>query len=204
MPSAINTPLTFICDIYGGISQRSEADRLAEKYAGDVSAIGLRAISETGLDLSQLDTVFPPSETQAENLRVRDGDVLLAGRGITHRAAVAIGMLQKAPIYISANVFLLRPRAEMILPEILWGWFNCPAGQDAIERHAQTSTRQRVITMGVLQSLQIPVPPLETQKRIVEFIRAGVAAQEAAESAAAQCRRAFANCLQQIFTMRSK
>jgi len=84
MPSSTTKPLTFICDIYGGISQKPEAERLVEKDFGDVPAIGLRAISETGLDLSQLDTVFPPSPTQEENLRVRDGDVLLAGRGITH------------------------------------------------------------------------------------------------------------------------
>lgn len=200
MPSSTTTPLTFICDIYGGISQKSEAERLVEKGFGEVPAIGLRAISETGLDLSQLDTVFPPSPTQEENLRVRDGDVLLAGRGITHRAAVATGMHQPAPIYISANVFLLRPHVEIILPEILWAWFNSPAGQSAIESHAQSSTRQRVITMGVLKSLDIPVPPLEKQRQLVEFIRAGVAAQEAAEVAADQTRRAFSLCLQQIFS----
>lgn len=202
MPASRPTPLPEICEIYGGISQKPESERLAEDFAGEVPAIGLRAISDTGLDLSHLDTVFPPSVAQEENLRVRDGDVLLAGRGITHRAAVATGLHQPRPIYISANVFLLRPRVEIILPEILWAWFNSPAGQEAIERHAHSSTRQRVITMGVLQSLQIPVPPLAKQRQLVEFIRAGVAAQEAAAAAAEQTRRAFSLCLQRIFSTR--
>lgn len=195
-------PLPEVSSIFGGLSAKAEADPLLEKHFGDemrCAAVGLRAIAADGLDLSRLDSVFPPSPLQKNELQIQPGDVLLAARGTEPRAAIAPTFAEPQPLYISSNVFLLRPNPDVLLPETLWAWLTSPAGRAAIERVAHSSTRQMVITRSVLDSLVIPVPSIEEQQALAAVIRAAQTAYTAALEAAEQARRVLFAATQHAF-----
>jgi restriction endonuclease S subunit len=65
-------------------------------------------------------------------------------------------------------LLIVRPDRERVLPEYLAWAINQPDAQRRLGAEAQ-GTSLRMIPMAVLENLEIAVPDLPTQKRIVEL-----------------------------------
>lgn len=95
---------------------------------------------------------------------VRRGDVLFLSRGTRHFSVVIEEEVENT---LAPNHFLiLRIHGAEILPAYLGWYLNSPGAQAALRTVSQGS-HVPFITMRELEDLEIPVPPLEVQERIV-------------------------------------
>lgn len=110
----------------------------------------------------------------AEHYFVRGGEVVFRSRGEPN-AAVAIRDALPEPVVVIVPLVIIRPDRNKLLPEYLAWAINQPDAQRRLGAEAQ-GTSLRMIPMTVLENLDIPVPELRTQNRIVEL--AALARQE--------------------------
>jgi hypothetical protein len=125
----------------------------------------------------ELDRVTPKGD--ASRYRIQPGDLLFVSRGTTNIAVPLVEpFIRPMPFdwdtLIPAYVFyILRPDRQRVLPEYLAWFINQPPSQAFLARHSR-GTLVKLLPKGVFEELEVPVPPLETQRRIVglEHLRA--------------------------------
>lgn len=98
---------------------------------------------------------------------VRGGDVVFRSRGEPNTAAAVADALSE-PAVVIVPLVIIRPNREKLLPEYLAWAINQPDAQRRLGAEAQ-GTSLRMIPMAALENLDIAVPDLLTQKRIVEL-----------------------------------
>ena len=95
------------------------------------------------------------------------GDVVLPARGEFYDAALADGGDKIVP---SSQLFVLRPRKGSVTPEFLCWYLNQPVAR----RHFlanRKGTSIPMISRQVVADLPVPVPPPETQRKVVALQR---------------------------------
>ncbi|NAZ35198.1 restriction endonuclease subunit S [Rubellimicrobium sp. CFH 75288] len=155
--------LAQLSDIRSGYTARGRLDPLRD---GGVPALQLRDIATSGeapgpdfqrYDLGQLpDRYF-----------VRGGEVVFRSRGEPNTAAAIPDPLPE-PVAVIVPLVILRPDRRRVLPDYLAWAINQPDAQRRLGAEAQ-GTSLRMIPMAVLENLEIAVPDLPTQRRIVEL-----------------------------------
>jgi len=97
---------------------------------------------------------------------VRNGDLIFRSRGETYSAA----MVERAPLsaIVASPMILVRPRKEVVEPAYLRWFLNAPSTHKALESVA-AGTAVKMINKSDLERLEVPVPPLEIQRKIVEI-----------------------------------
>lgn len=149
------------CTIHTGYTARG---RLEPTAAGGVLAIQLRDISPDGLiDPERLTRV--QLDGLADRYFVRAGDVVFRSRGERNTAS-ALDQRLREPALAVLPLMVLRPKRDVVTPEYLaWAINQTPA-----QRHfdgAARGTNIRMIPRSSLDDLELDVPDLETQKKIV-------------------------------------
>ena len=97
-----------------------------------------------------------------ENCQIQNGDLLIAMSGAT-TGKMGIYKLQN-PAYLNQRVGNLKIKSNEIIPE--YRNFALYALQTEIYKRAYGGAQSN-ISKGAIESLKIPLPPLEIQKRIV-------------------------------------
>lgn len=100
-----------------------------------------------------------------ENYLVQKGDVLFISRGVRNCAAVIESVPERT--IASATFYILRAHST-IDPSYLAWCLNQPPIQAQIGQ-IRTGAGTPIVQRHVLGDIQIPVPPLKEQKRIVEL-----------------------------------
>ena len=93
------------------------------------------------------------------------GDVIFRSRGVPNIAVALDDRFVERPVAV-LPLFVLRPKPEIILPEYLAWVINQPTSQRHFDRVARGTTMRMVPRSG-LEILEISVPSIETQRRIV-------------------------------------
>lgn len=152
-----------ICQIHSGHTARGRLDPVA---SGGVPALQLR-------DLATGNQVLDPPSTRydlghlADRYFVRSGDVVFRSRGEPNTAAALPASLTE-PIAVIVPLLIIRPDPTRVIPEFLVWAINQPDAQRQFDAQAQ-GTGLRMIPKPVLERLDIPLPNLEMQRRIVEM-----------------------------------
>lgn len=103
---------------------------------------------------------------RADPYLVQPGDVLFMARGEKNRATVIRSCPQGS---VAGNAFfVLRSKADDILPEYLAWYLNQVPAQTAIAQ-IRTGAGTPLVQRHQLGGLPIPVPPLEQQKMIAQL-----------------------------------
>jgi restriction endonuclease S subunit len=104
----------------------------------------------------------------AERYLVSQGDVLFLSRG---QRTCAVPILQTlANTVASSYFFILRPDADRVEPEYLAWFINQPTTQACLER-LQRGSHIKIIPKSAFAELEVVLPPLATQRAIVELER---------------------------------
>lgn len=149
------------CTIHTGYTARGRLEPVA---AGGVLAIQLRDISPEGIvDPERLTRV--QLEGLAERYFVRTGDVLFRSRGERNTASALDERLQE-PALAVLPLMVLRPRRDVVTPEYLAWAINQPPAQRHFDSAAR-GTNIRMIPRSSLDDLELDVPDIETQGKIV-------------------------------------
>ncbi|NEX48691.1 restriction endonuclease subunit S [Pseudotabrizicola algicola] len=149
------------CTIHTGYTARG---RLEPAAAGGVLAIQLRDISPEGIvDPERLTRV--QLDGLAERYFVRTGDVVFRSRGERNTASALDERLQE-PALAVLPLMVLRPKREVVTPEYLAWAINQPPAQRHFDSAAR-GTNIRMIPRSSLDDLELDVPDIETQGKIV-------------------------------------
>lgn len=97
---------------------------------------------------------------------LRSEDVVFLSRGQKNFAFA----LPKIPDHCLAGsyFFVLRPKRMITGPYLAW-YLNQSAAQHHFKRLASTGAHMPVVSRNVIANLKIPVPNLETQRKIIEI-----------------------------------
>lgn len=157
--------LTSICSIHSGFTARA---RLESAESDGVLTIQLRDIAQDGsTDFGRLTRVRV--DAVSDRYLVRPGDVVFRSRGEWNTAS-AIDESLPEPALAVMPLFILRPKAKVVVPEFLAWTINQAPAQRHFEGEAQGGS-MRMISRSTLETLDLDVPALATQKRIVEIDR---------------------------------
>lgn len=155
--------LSKLCDIHSGYTARG---RLGPSLEGGVPALRMRNVSTDGEALGPGAQRYDLGNLP-DRYFVRGGEVVFRSRGEPNTAAVVSNALPEAAAVIVPLV-ILRPDRERLLPEYLAWAVNQPNAQFRLGVRAQ-GTSLRMIPIAVLKNLDIAVPDLATQQRIVDL-----------------------------------
>lgn len=149
------------CTIHTGYTARG---RLEPAEAGGVLAIQLRDISPEGfVDPERLARV--QLDGLADRYFVRAGDVVFRSRGEWNTACALDERLQE-PALAVLPLMVLRPKVHVVRPEYLAWAINQPPTQRHFDITAR-GTNIRMIPRSSLDDLEIDVPDIETQEKII-------------------------------------
>jgi len=136
--------------------------RLEHDPQGDVAVIQMKDIDDANLlHTAEAITVTLPKGKTHHLLRA--GDLLFRSRGRSNGAAQVLEGIGRA--VLSAPMLLIRPRR--VLPAYLCWYINAPATQAQLAALAE-GTSVRMISAEALKTLDLPLPSLAAQQRIVQ------------------------------------
>lgn len=155
--------LSELCHIHSGHTARG---RLTPMPEGGTPAIQLRDMSGDGEAVGQTFQRYDLGDL-SDRYFVHGGEVIFRSRGEPNTATV-VGNNLLEPAAVIVPLMIMRPNKERILPEYLAWAINQPEAQRRLDVEAQ-GTNLRMISMAALERLDIPVPDIQTQRRIVNL-----------------------------------
>lgn len=157
----MNVTLSYACSIFTGYTARG---RLESTATGGVPVIQLRDLSlPEGLKPDSLMRVNV--ESAVARYLVRPGDVVFRSRG-DRNTAVVIDKRFNEPAVAVLPLMILRPKSGFITPEYLAWAINQPQAQRQFDSAAR-GTSLRMVPRSSLEKLEIHVPDVDTQRKIV-------------------------------------
>ena len=118
----------------------------------------------TALNLGNMIKFTPTSSGKDQVLRA--GDVVFLSRG-QKNFAFALPEIPE-PTFASSYFFVLRPKPVISGPYLSW-CLNQTIAQQHFKRLGTAGARMPVVTREVMTNLEVPVPDLRTQHKIVEL-----------------------------------
>jgi restriction endonuclease S subunit len=97
---------------------------------------------------------------------LRYGDVVMVGRGVRNAAAAFIKSDLQA--VAAAHLMVLATEGKTGLPEFLTWFLNLPRTQARL-RSLQSGSSVPFVPLEALESIEVPVPSLELQRKVVEI-----------------------------------
>jgi len=103
----------------------------------------------------------------AKDWILRRGDLLFMARGARNYSV----LLDEIPdsVLAAACFFIARVSTEEVLPEYLFWYLNQAPVEHYLSRHSGRGVHMPVVRRAVLESLNVPIPHLETQKKIAKL-----------------------------------
>jgi hypothetical protein len=136
--------------------------RLKHDPQGTVVVIQMKDIDDANL-LHAGEAIKVALPTGKTHHLLRAGDLLFRSRGRSNGAAQVLDGID--PAVLAAPMLLIRPHDA--LPAYLCWYINAPATQAQLAALAE-GTSVRMISTEALKALDIPLPSLATQQRIVQ------------------------------------
>ena len=113
------------------------------------------------------DTAQPTIATNNPKHLLAAGDLLLASKGNNNICVIVPEIEQKCVASPSFLVIRLRDKSA-ILPEFVAWYLNLPTVQNTLAAQAR-GTSIMSISKATLGELEIPIPPIERQKKYIEL-----------------------------------
>ena len=150
-----------LCAIQPGYASRRW---LASPSRQGVPVVKLKDVSQTGIaDPKQLGRAWL-GPLPSRHL-VGKVDVVFRPRGDRNTAAALDGRF-RGPVVALIPLFILRPKRHLVLPEYLAWAINQPQAQRHFDRVARGTNMRMVLRPGI-EELEVALPDLITQRRIV-------------------------------------
>lgn len=143
-------------------------------------------LKEGGISLAQARFLDPMTINKWDEVyKLRTGDVLVnsTGTGTVGRTRLFNeSCLGDYPFVVPDSHVSVVRTADEIVSEYIYAYMSSNVVQEYLEDNLAGSTNQKELYIGILDSLQIPLPPYVEQKRIVSEIEKWYKASEAIEN----------------------
>ena len=163
--------LKTIADIKSGYLFRS---RISNVPDGNVRVVQLKDVNDKG----SLKTDFLSREDLGNNRKINfleKGDVLFKSKSARHVAAVINEDLHDA--VATLHYFILRVKTNQVLPAYLAWFLNQSPAQKYFESVA-AGTRVPIVNKRMLEDLEVTVPSMEIQNKIVDINKLALREEE--------------------------
>lgn len=130
-----------------------------------------------------------------QKYRLQDQDLILSKNSVPFKVAVA--KVRKKQIIANGNLYVLRVNKEKILPYYLQAYFQSDSGQRALES-ISNGTALKSISVDALRKLEIPVPPMDIQKKIADEFEAKIQELALLENRVKRVRRDLGSLFEEI------
>ena len=190
--------LSDLCiDIFTGIpgSYLQACNDSAAAYFCAVNGSALTADGE--VSAADLQPVKALGERDLARFKLLEGDVLLLSRGSSMKAALVSAQIAALNTVPSANLVVIRPDSTRLKGELLVAYFNSDAGQLWLEQ-SSVGTSIRNLPAGVIKSLELKVPQMDTQHDIAALFHANLNTQKAGAAMLMQQKRVAEAAIQQL------
>ena len=131
---------------------------------GSIGFVNISNLGEHSIITDGMDHINEEPRKVA-NYLLEDGDVLLPARGTAMR--IVLFEKQSYPCIASSNVVIVRPHENEMSPAYLKLFLDSPTGRKMLEATQQGSSVMN-ISYKDLRSMEVPLPPIEEQKKIAE------------------------------------
>lgn len=147
-----------------GVTLRGrDATRAVE--SGSCRLVRISDVSQDGTWINADFACIEPAERIREELFLKSGDVLFPNRGT--RTTAIVYRLAEPRAFAGAQFFVLRPDLSKVLPEYL-AWFLRTEESARYFEGLRKGTYVQIIQRSDLAEMELPLPPLEVQQKIVE------------------------------------
>ena len=153
-------PLKDIALVQMGLAFRS---RIEPEADGTVAVIQMRDLTEDN-KLSHRNLITIKMDKLSDRHLVKRRDLIFRSRRQTTTAAIIDTKI--GPAVVAAPLLRIRVTSKHVLPEYLCWFINQSSAQAFLHSRA-TGTAMTLIGKSALDDLQVPLPDLATQKRIV-------------------------------------
>lgn len=152
-----------IAEIKTGITFRN---RLLDNLDGEVEVIQMRDVNS---DLSISDRLVRISSEQIKTKHfLQTGQLILLAKG-KYTKACMVSTSEKKRV-ISSAFFSIRVKpTQKVLPEYLQWFLNLPQSESYFRSNA-SGTSMFSLPMSVLKNIDVAVPPIEVQEKIVHLV----------------------------------
>ncbi|MBK9148700.1 MAG: hypothetical protein IPM12_12900 [Flavobacteriales bacterium] len=134
---------------------------------GPMALVQSSAITAEGtIENAYVSRTSPELVTYKDVDLLREGDVLLIGKGSTNVAAVWQGGDEDA--VASSMLYVIRPDTTRVLPGYLAGYLNSRPAQAQMAAYRKVGT-VAVLDRSALDQLLVPVPSIEEQQKLVRL-----------------------------------
>lgn len=159
------TPLGNVAIVSTGFPFRKKVE---SEEGGDVALVQIRDADVAEGALSAGGVVLRSAGATYDRYLLQPGDLLFQSRGSRHPVA-----LLNAPVrgIAGSGLHVIRPRPSAVLPEYLAWWLNHPDSQATFKNQLSRGTNVPFVSKAALEAFEVPVPPLNLQRRIVEVYR---------------------------------
>ena len=123
-------------------------------------------------DLGEENTVHLNQAVRVDHTKLKPsqlamtGDIIFRSRGQTNTAALLQEEVGDA--IVAAPLFRVHPNTKKVVPEFLLWWINQPSSQAYLSSRSKGTMVKMVSKQGI-EDLEVSLPPLEQQYKIVEF-----------------------------------
>lgn len=141
-----------------------------DKNSGGLPITRIETISDGTVDLNRVGYAGL-SEVDVEKWILEPGDILLSHiNSVEHIGKSAIFEGAETPVVHGMNLLGMRPKNEVLFPRYaMWALKN-PQFKTSILRFVNKAVNQASISTTNLKTVEIPLPPLEEQKRIAQIL----------------------------------
>lgn len=152
-----------LAQIRAGYQSRKEVKATPD---GSHALLQIRDFNEerTQIDMENLVRIEPGTINTDQVLR--DGDVIFLSKGAKNFSFAAKGLPE--PSLAASYFFILRP-AKCLAPDYLAWFLNLDTTKNLLRKYATQGAHMPVVRRDVLEDLEIPLPDLGTQRKIVEL-----------------------------------
>lgn len=134
--------------------------------AGSHALIQIRDFNDdrSEIDLKHIARIEPGPISEDQVLR--DGDVIFLSKGAKNFSFVPRDLPGRS--LAASYFFILRPDERLYPPYLSW-FLNLESTKDALRQYATQGAHMPVVRRDVIEDLEIPLPDLATQRKIVEL-----------------------------------
>lgn len=148
--------------------------KLEPDPAGNISVIQMKDLTEDNR-LNAQELVQIDMQGLKERHRVKKNDLAFRSRGQTNTAALIDQELSDA--VIAAPLLRIRVESDSVIPAYLCWFINQPSSQAVLQSKA-TGTAVRMIGKLAIEDLEVIVPSLDVQQKVIEIYQLSINEQK--------------------------
>jgi restriction endonuclease S subunit len=141
-------------------------EQIQSKPEGKFQVIQMKDINNDNSLSSEAGFIRVDIDLHDKGLLIENGDILFRARGNNNFASVVKGINDKtiAPAYF----FIIKVNEKKVIPEYAAWYINQKPVQSYLKTNA-TGSNVPLINKKVLEELELVIPDMETQKKVVEI-----------------------------------